>query len=125
MRKAIETKAAPLPAAPYSQAIVQDGFVFVSGQGPVDPKSGQYLPADIRAETRLVFDNIKAILEAGGSSMAKVVKVNVYLRDIGDFAAMNDVYTTYFTAPYPARTTIQAGALPRGFGVEIECVAKA
>ena len=123
MRTPIETKAAPLPAAPYSQAIVQDGFVFVSGQGPVDPKSGQYVPADIRTETRLVFDNIKAILEAAGSSMAKVVKVNVYLRAIGDFAAMNEVYATYFTAPYPARTTIQAGALPRNFGVEIECVA--
>lgn len=124
MRKAIETPNAPRPAAPYSQAIVQDGFVFVSGQGPLDPQTGQYVPADIRTETRRVFDNIKAILEGGGSSLAKVVKVNVYLRDIGDFAAMNEVYATYFTPPYPARTTIQAGALPRGFGVEIECVAR-
>jgi 2-iminobutanoate/2-iminopropanoate deaminase len=95
----------------------------VSGQGPIDPATGQDVKSDIRSETRRVFDNIRAILEAAGTSFDKVVKVNVYLRDIGDFAAMNEVYATVFTAPYPARTTIQAGALPRGFGVEIECVA--
>ncbi|MBL9208903.1 MAG: RidA family protein [Opitutaceae bacterium] len=123
MRTPVTTKNAPSPSAPYSQAIIQDGFVFVSGQGPIDPATGQYVKSDIRSETRRVFDNIGAILAAAGSSFDKVVKVNVYLRDIGDFAAMNEVYATIFTAPYPARTTIQAGALPRGFGVEIECVA--
>jgi 2-iminobutanoate/2-iminopropanoate deaminase len=123
MRTPVTTQNAPSPSAPYSQAIIQDGFVFVSGQGPIDPQTGQYVKSDIRSETRRVFDNIGAILAAAGSSFDQVVKVNVYLRDIGDFAAMNEVYATVFTAPYPARTTIQAGALPRGFGVEIECVA--
>ncbi len=123
MRTPVSTPSAPKPSAPYSQAIVQDGLVFVSGQGPIDPATGQYVKSDIRSETRRVFENIRAILEAAGSGFDRVVKVNVYLRDIGDFAAMNEVYATYFTAPFPARTTIQAGALPRGFGVEIECVA--
>ncbi len=123
MRKAIIPKGAAAPAAPYSPAIVQNGFIFVSGQGPLDPKTGNYVPSDIATETRQVFENIGSILAAAGSSFDKVVKVNVYLRDIGDFAAMNEVYARYFAAPFPARTTIQAGKLPRNFGVEIECVA--
>jgi 2-iminobutanoate/2-iminopropanoate deaminase len=124
MRTSVKTSNAPTPSAPYSQAIIQDGFIFVSGQGPLDPKTGDYLKGDIESETRRAFDNVKAILEAAGSSMDKVLKVNVYLRDINDFKAMNAVYGTYFTAPQPARTTIQAGALPRGFAVEVECVAR-
>jgi 2-iminobutanoate/2-iminopropanoate deaminase len=124
MKTPISTSNAPRPAAPYSQAIVQDGFVFVSGQGPLDPATGQYTPADFRTEARRTFDNVHAILGAAGSSLAQVVKVNVYLRDIADFAALNEVYATYFTAPYPARTTIQAGALPRGFAIEVECIAR-
>ena len=108
----------------YSAAVEIDGWVYLSGQGPLDPKTGEYLKGDIQSETKRVFENIKAILAAAGSSMEKVVKVNVYLRDINDFAAMNEVYKTVFSAPYPARTTIQAGALPRGFAVEIECIAK-
>ena len=123
MRKAIIPKGAAAPAAPYSPAIVQNGFIFVSGQGPLDPKTGNYVPSDIATETRQVFENIGSILAAAGSSFDKVVKVNVYLRDIGDFAAMNEVYARYFAAPFPARTTSQAGKLPRNFGVEIECVA--
>jgi 2-iminobutanoate/2-iminopropanoate deaminase len=78
----------------------------------------------VRAETKRVFENIKAILQAAGSSLDQVVKCNVYLREIKDFSAMNEVYQTYFSAPFPARTTIQAGALPGGIGVEIECIAK-
>lgn len=124
MRTPVQTSNAPKPSSPYSQAIVENGFIFVSGQGAIDPKTGEYVKSDVRGETRMVFQNIKAILEAAGSSMDKVVKVNVYLRDIGDFAAMNEVYATQFTAPYPARTTIQAGALPRGMFVEIECTAR-
>lgn len=124
MRNPVQTTNAPKPTSPYSQAVVENGFIFVSGQGPLDPATGNYVKSDIRGETRLVFQNIKGILEAAGSSMDKVVKVNVYLRDIGDFSAMNEVYATQFTAPYPARTTIQAGALPRGFAVEIECTAR-
>lgn len=124
MRKSVTTDQAPLPIGPYSQAVVENGFVFLAGQGPVDPKVGKYVPADIAAETRQTFANVKAILEAAGSSLEKVVKVNVYLKDIKDFAAMNEVYKTQFTQPFPARTTIQAGALPGGIQVEIECVAR-
>ena len=124
MRKAIHVSGHAAPSAPYSPAIVENGFVFVSGQGPLDPKTGEYKKGDIQSETRQVFENIKTVLKAAGSSLDKVVKCNVYLRDINDFAAMNEVYRTYFEAPYPARTTIQAGALPLGFAVEIECIAR-
>ena len=123
MRQPVHPAGAAKPSAPYSPAIVENGFIFVSGQGPLDLKTGEYLKGDIRSETKRVFENIKSILEAAGSSMDKVVKCNVYLRDINDFAAMNEVYATWFSAPFPARTTIQAGALPRGFAVEIECIA--
>ena len=125
MRQPIHPPGAAKPSAPYTPAIVDGGFVFVSGQGPLDPATGEYLKGDIRSETRQVFENIMGILQAAGTSLESVVKVNVYLRDINDFAAMNEVYKTYFTQPFPARTTIQAGALPRGFAVEIECIAKA
>ena len=123
MRQPVHPPGAAKPSAPYSPAIVENGFIFVSGQGPLDLKTGEYLKGDIRSETKRVFENIKSILEAAGASMDKVVKCNVYLRDINDFAAMNEVYAMYFSAPFPARTTIQAGALPRGFAVEIECIA--
>ena len=124
MRTPVFVQGHAAPSAPYSPAIVEGNLVFVSGQGPLDPKTGEYLKGDVQSETRQVFANIKAILEAAGTSMDKVLKVNVYLRDINDFGAMNEVYKTMFTQPFPARTTIQAGALPRGFAVEIECVAK-
>jgi len=124
MRKSVTTDQAPTPVGPYSQAIVENGFVFVAGQGPLDPKTRTYEPADVKTETRRTFANMKAILEAAGSSLDKVVKCNVYLRDIKDFAAMNEVYATMFQPPYPARTTIQAGALPGGIAVEIECIAR-
>lgn len=124
MRKSVTTDQAPKPIGPYSQAIVENGFVFCAGQGPTDPKTGKYTPADVQSETRQTFANMKAILEAAGSSLDKVVKCNVYLRDINDFQAMNEVYKTMFSTPYPARTTIQAGALPGNIAVEIECIAK-
>jgi 2-iminobutanoate/2-iminopropanoate deaminase len=125
MRKPVQTEKAPKPIGPYSQAIIENGFVFVSGQGAINPGTGQVERGDARSETKRVFDNIKTILDAAGSSLGKVVKCNVYLRDINDFQAMNDVYATYFEAPYPARTTIQAGALPAGIAVEIEVIARA
>src|SRR5437762_6873988 len=124
MRKAIQTDNAPKPIGPYSQAIVEGGFIFLAGQGPTNPATGKVEYGDVTSETKRTFDNMKAILEAAGSSLDKVVKCNVYLRDIKDFAAMNEVYKTYFKAPYPARTTIQAGALPGGIAVEIECIAR-
>jgi 2-iminobutanoate/2-iminopropanoate deaminase len=124
MRNAILTDKAPQPIGPYSQAIVEGGLIFVAGQGCTNPATGKLELGDVRSETKRVFENMRAILEAAGSSLEKVVKCNVYLRDIKDFAAMNEVYATFFTAPYPARTTIQAGALPGGIAVEIECTAK-
>ena len=124
MRRAIVTEQAPKPVGPYSQAIVEGDFIFVAGQGPINPGTGSLELGDVRQETKRVFENLRAILQAAGSSLEHVVKCNVYLRDINDFAAMNEVYKTYFSAPFPARTTIQAGALPGGIGVEIECIAK-
>jgi 2-iminobutanoate/2-iminopropanoate deaminase len=124
MRNAIQTDNAPKPIGPYSQAIVEGDFIFLAGQGPTNPATGKVEYGDVASETKRTFENMKAILEAAGSSLDKVVKCNVYLRDIKDFAAMNDVYKTYFKAPYPARTTIQAAALPGGIAVEIECVAR-
>jgi len=124
VRNAIVTDQAPKPVGPYSQAIIEGDLVFVAGQGPINPGTGGLELGDVRAETRRVFENLRAILQAAGSSLDHVVKCNVYLRNINDFAAMNEVYATYFTAPFPARTTIQAGALPGGIAVEIECIAK-
>ena len=124
MRNAVQTDNAPKPIGPYSQAIVEGDFIFLAGQGPTNPATGKVEYGDVASETKRTFENMKAILEAAGSSLDKVVKCNVYLRDINDFVAMNEVYKTYFTQPFPARTTIQAGALPRGFAVEIECVAR-
>jgi 2-iminobutanoate/2-iminopropanoate deaminase len=124
LRNAILTDKAPKPMGPYSQAISEGDFLFVAGQGPTNPGTGRLELGDVRLETKRVFENLRAILEAAGSSLDHVVKCNVYLRDINDFAAMNEVYATFFTAPFPARTTIQAGALPGGIAVEIECVAR-
>ena len=124
MRNAIVTDQAPKPVGPYSQGVIEGDFIFVAGQGPINPLTNALELGDARSETQRVFENLRAILQAAGSSLANVVKCNVYLRDINDFAAMNEVYGTFFTAPFPARTTIQAGALPGGIAVEIECIAK-
>ena len=123
MKKVVSTAQGPAPQAPYSQAIIANGFVFVSGQGPIDPKTGKILLGDIKDQTRLVLDNIKTLLEAAGSSLEKAVKCSVFLRDIHDFAAMNEVYKMYFRDNPPARTTVQAGDIFGGIGVEIDCIA--
>jgi 2-iminobutanoate/2-iminopropanoate deaminase len=124
MRNAVVTGNAPKPLGPYSQAVIEGDFIFVSGQGCTNPSTGKLERGDARSETKRTFENIRAILEAAGSSLDHVTKCNVYLRDINDFAAMNEIYQTFFAAPFPARTTIQAGALPGGIAVEIECIAK-
>jgi len=113
----------PAPKGPYSPAVRAGGFVFVSGQGPIGPTTGEVVRGSIEEQTELVLENIKAILAAAGLSMEAVVKTTVYLADIRDFAAMNRVYATFFPANPPARTTIQAANLPLGIGVEIDAVA--
>jgi 2-iminobutanoate/2-iminopropanoate deaminase len=119
-----ETAPAPFQGAPYNQAIVANGFVYVSGQGPLDT-SGKIVEGGITAETQQTFDNLAAILEAAGSSLDKVVRAGVFMVDLGEFAAMNEVYKERMPAPHPARTTIQAAALPGGIRVEIDVIALA
>lgn len=120
---AVHTANAPAAIGPYSQAVCAGGFVYVSGQIPLDPATGEFAGPDIRTQTRQSLKNIAAILAAAGSGMDRVVKTTVLLKDIGDFAAMNEVYAEAFTAPYPARAAFEAAALPKGALVEIECVA--
>jgi 2-iminobutanoate/2-iminopropanoate deaminase len=122
MKKPILTHGAPEPIGPYSQGIVASGtLVFVSGQGPKNPKTG-LVPADVAGQAAQCLENVKAILEAAGATMADVVEVNAFLADMGTFAAFNEVYARYFPPPCPARSTI-AAVLPGGFQVEIEATA--
>jgi 2-iminobutanoate/2-iminopropanoate deaminase len=125
MRNIIATGQAPQAIGPYSQAVASGGFVFLSGQIPLDPATNQLVEDDIAVQTERVFENLKAVLEAGGSSLARALKVTVYLREMSDFSKMNEVYARYFPAAPPARTTIQAAALPRGARVEIDLIASA
>ena len=120
---AVHTANAPAAIGPYSQAVCAGGFVYVSGQIPLDPATGEFAGPDIRTQTRQSLKNIAAIMAAAGSGIDRVVKTTVLLKDIGDFAAMNEVYAEAFTAPYPARAAFEAAALPKGALVEIECVA--
>ena len=124
-RQVVSSPNAPKALGPYSQAVVSDPFVYLAGQTPIDPVTGQLLQGDIAAQTERVFDNLFAVLGAAGLTGADVVKVNVYLTDIAnDFAAMNAVYARRFEAPYPARTTVCVAGLPMGACVEIEMVAR-
>ena len=123
MREAVSTDAAPKAIGPYSQAIRAGSFVFVSGQIPLDPATGALVDGDIAAQTHRVFANLKAILEAAGASFGHVVRATVYLADMNDFAAVNDVYGSYFSAPAPARATVQAARLPKDARVEIDVIA--
>lgn len=121
----IQTDRAPQAIGPYSQAIKTNGFVFASGQIPLDPTTMQIIEGDIRTQTDRVLNNVKAVLEEAGSSIAKVVKTTVFLADMNDFAAMNEVYATFFGETKPARSTVQAARLPRDVKVEIEVIALA
>ena len=123
MNKAIHTDNAPAAIGPYSQAVRWGNTVYVSGQLPIDPATGAFAGEDIAAQTRQSLTNIKNILAAEGLDMSHVVKTTVMLKDIADFAAMNEVYAEFFTAPYPARAAYQVAALPKDARVEIECIA--
>lgn len=123
MRKEILTEKGAAPKGPYSQAIVADGpMVFVSGQGPVDPESGEFRLGSFREQAELVFQNVTTLLKAAGASWKDVVRVGVFLADLGNFAEMNEIYQRYLTPPYPARTTVQAG-LPPQMEIEVDCIA--
>lgn len=120
--KQIATTAAPGAIGPYSQAIEVNGFVYASGQIPLDPATGVF-PEGITAQTRQSLTNAKAILEAAGTDLGHVVKTTVFLADMGDFAAMNEVYAEFFQAPFPARSAVAVKTLPKNALVEIECIA--
>jgi 2-iminobutanoate/2-iminopropanoate deaminase len=121
----ISTKEAPAAIGPYSQATKLGDLVFCSGQIPLDPANGNVVEGGITEQTHRVLQNLKALLAASGSSLDKVMKTTVFLKDMNDFAAMNAVYATYFTANPPARSTVQVARLPRDVAVEIECIAVA
>jgi len=123
MKQAISSADAPKAIGPYSQAVRAGQLLFLSGQVPLDPVTGHMVEGDIAAQTRRVFENLRAVLEAGGRSFADVVRTTVFLADMNDFGAMNEVYGQYFTAPYPARATVQVARLPRDARVEIDLIA--
>ena len=119
----IATPKAPQAIGPYSQAIRTSGFIFTSGQIPLDPATGELATGDFSAQVRRVFDNLSAILSEAGSGFDRVVKATVYLADLGNFAAMNTIYAEYFGDHKPARTTVEVSALPKGATIEIDLVA--
>jgi reactive intermediate/imine deaminase len=121
-RRPIATDQAPAAIGPYSQAVRNGDSVYLSGQIPLDPASGQLVEGDIATQTRRVFDNLQAVCRAAGGSLDDVMRIGIYLVDLGDFAAVNAVMAEYFSAPYPARSTIQVPALPRGAQVEVDAI---
>ncbi len=123
MKKIINTENAPHAVGPYNQAIVTGGFLFTSGQIHIDPVSGELVTGDIKQKTRQVLENLKAVLEASGSSLSKVVKVTVYLDDIKNFSQVNEVYQDYFSTEQPARSAVQVAALPLGASIEMDIIA--
>jgi 2-iminobutanoate/2-iminopropanoate deaminase len=122
--KPIHSDAAPAAIGPYSQAMVVDGWVFCSGQIPLDPETMEPVDGDIQAKTDRVLRNLAAVLEAAGTSLSRVVKTTVFLSDMNDFAAMNEVYARHFGEHRPARAAVAAARLPKGVDIEIECVAR-
>ena len=123
MKQIIQTDRAPQAIGPYSQAVKARGFVYASGQIPIDPATGQFVAGGIREQTEQVLKNVAALLEASGSGLDKVVKTTVFLADMEEFAAMNEVYARFFSSEPPARATVQAAGLPRNAKVEIEVIA--
>jgi 2-iminobutanoate/2-iminopropanoate deaminase len=124
MKKIVSTEQAPAAIGPYSQAVVSNGFAFLSGQIPLDPSTGKLVEGDVAVQTERVLENLKAVLTACGCSLEHVVKTTVYLKDMSEFARMNEVYTRYFPENPPARATVEAARLPRDVKVEIDCTAE-
>lgn len=124
MKEIVSTDKAPGAIGPYSQAVKCGGFVFVSGQIPIDPATGNFVSDDVAEQTEQVLKNLTAVLEAAGSSMGSVVKTTVFLADMNDFGVMNEIYGRYFSGNSPARATVQAARLPRDARVEIDCIAE-
>jgi len=122
VREIIATEKGPKAIGPYSQAVKANGFIFTAGQVAFDPATGQLVEGDVARQTTRVFENLKAIVEAAGSSLDRAVKATVYLKDMNDFAAMNEVYARYFPANPPARSTVEAARLPRDVHVEIDLI---
>jgi 2-iminobutanoate/2-iminopropanoate deaminase len=125
IRESVQTDNAPKAIGPYQQAIKANGFIYTAGQIPIDPKTGNLVEGDISAQTRQVLENLKAVLEAGGSALDRVVKATVFLKNMADFAAMNEVYAQYLGSAKPARSTVAVAELPRGALIEIDLVALA
>ena len=123
MRELVTAAGAARAIGPYSPALKAGNLLFLSGSIPLDPVSGQVVAGDITAQTRRVMDNIKALLEAGGANFSNVVRTTVFMVDLGEFAAMNEIYVGYFSAPYPARSTVQVVKLPKDVRVEIDVIA--
>ena len=123
MKKTIETANAPRAIGPYSQAVVFNGLAYLSGQIPIDPSTGQVIEGGVAKQTERVIENLKAVLEAAGSSLDKVLKTTVYLKDMKEFTAMNEVYARYFGSAAPARATVEVSKLPKDVRVEIDAIA--
>jgi len=123
MKTIISTERAPKAIGPYSQAVISNGWAFLSGQIPLDPATNQIVEGGIGVQTERVIENLKSVLEAAGSSLDRVVKTTVYLKDMGEFAIMNEVYGRYFASNPPARATVEVARLPRDVRVEIDCIA--
>ena len=123
MKKTVSTEKAPKAIGPYTQAVISNGVAYLSGQIPLDPATNQLVDGDIAAQTERVIMNLKAVLEAAGASLESVVKTTVFLKDMGDFPKMNEVYGRFFATNPPARSTVQAARLPRDVSVEIDAIA--
>ena len=118
----VQSSGAPEPIGPYAQAVRAGDFVFLSGQIPIDPRTGEFVAGDVRAQTKQVMENLAAVIAEAGGSWASVVRTTIYLVDLGEFSAVNDVYGGYVASALPARATVQVAALPRGARVEIDAV---
>ena len=123
MKDVISTNNAPAAIGPYSQAISVNGMLYTSGQIPIDPKTGNLVEGGITEQTVRVLENLKGVLQAAGASFDKVVKTTVFIKNMGDFATVNEIYGTYFKAPYPARSCVEVARLPKDVLIEIECIA--